>query len=166
MNEYHLDPSNYPLKWNENEGIIKIEISAKINESESKEKLMRAVKNIFPNLKTVITSENMVLGNSDDVKVLFDLFKSIFEMKILDVARKCALDGIILKENGESTNKTILYLNKQIAFINKINFGNPNDSPLGPISITIECKNLDLFIDTYFPKFEWFSIKDLKTNLT
>ena len=101
----------------------------------------------------------MVVGTSNDVNILFNLCNLIFEEKILDVARKCAIDGIIYDYDGESTNKTMIFLNKQIAYINKLNFSTFNDSPLGPITITIECQNLALFIDSYFPKFEWFVIK-------
>lgn len=159
MNEYQLDPSNYPPKWNRKDGHIKIVVSSEINSSESNEKVLKAVANIFPNLNPLVKNDNMVEGTSNDESILVNLCNLIFEQKILDVARKCALDGIIYNSNGESTNKTIFFLNKQIAYINKLNFSAQNDSPLGPISISIECQNLNLFIDTYFPKFEWFIIK-------
>ena len=160
MPDYHLNTKDYPPHWNYTENPISIEISAPINYSESETKVMIAIKNIFPNLELKKSSDNNIRGFSEDESILFTFCSKIFDQKILDVARKCVIEGIQKKVPQNDKNETIFFINKQIAFINKINFCAKNESPLGPITISITCKILDLVIDSFFPKFEWFTSKD------
>ena len=152
MTEYNLTIDQYPPKWEDAEEHMQINISTKINFSESNEKVSKALKNIFPNLEIMIDKQNKLRGSSTNIEILFHFLKLIFDQRILDVARKCVIDG---KEN-ENSPKTVFYLNKQTAFINKVSFSTFSESPLGPIKISIECEKLDFLIDQYFPKFEWF----------
>ena len=153
------NPSLYPPKWNKPESELLIEVSAKVNFSESQEKVTKAIKNIFPELDITLEKDDIISGKSSDERILFNLCKNIYSQQILDVARKCVLDGIVDSSSKEPTKKLQFYLNKQIAYKNKVNFSSPTESPLGPIVITIvtQEKDSELFIDTYFPKFEWFS---------
>ena len=121
--------------------------------------MIKAVKNIFPHIENGIEKENMIFWNFSTESVLFNLCKQIFDQKILDVARKCVIDGIKSNDHVNTIEKTVFFLNKQIAFANKVNFTTPEESPLGPIIISIKNTDLEHFIDTYFPKFEWFSKK-------
>ena len=159
LNNYQLDPNEYPPKWNNPNSKIDIEISTIINYSESKEKVIKAVKNIFPDIEDPIEKDSMIFWRFSSETVLFNFCKQIFDQKILDVARKCVIDGIKTSDRTNTTDKTVFYLNKQIAYANKVNFSTSNDSPLGPIIISIKNTDLELFIDNYFPKFEWFSKK-------
>ena len=159
LNEYQLDPALYPTNWDKKNGEIYIEVSSAVNASESEEKVKKAIKNIFPDLELSLRNENLLIGKSTNVSVLFHFFKKIFEQEILDVARKCAIESNGSENRSMKVNETIFFLNKQVAFINKVNFSSINESPLGPIVVTIESQNMELFIDTYFPKFEWFIVQ-------
>ena len=159
--DYQLNRLNYPPKWNKPENPISIKISAHLHYSESEEKVEKAIKNIFPKIELRKTEENDINGFSTNEISLFNFCLAIFDQKILDVARKCVIDGIITTDENKF-QETNFFLNKQIAYINKVNFCSKNESPLGPISISIACSNLDLLIDTFFPKFEWFTSKEKK----
>lgn len=162
MPDYQLNRLNYPPKWNKTEYPISIKISAHVHYSESKEKVEKAIKNIFPKIELSKTEENDIIGLSTNEISLFNFCLAIFDQKILDVARKCVIDGILTKSAENEFQETFFFLNKQIAYINKVNFCSKNESPLGPISVSITCSNLDLLIDTFFPKFEWFTSKENK----
>lgn len=149
----------YPPKWIKTESPISIEISALINYSESENKVEKAIKNIFPQIELKKTPENTIIGFSNTETIFFNFCSMIFDQKILDVARKCVIEGIQTNNNQNDVNETIFFINKQIAYINKVNFCEKNESPLGPISISIKTKDLQLLIDSYFPKYEWFTGK-------
>ena len=141
LNNYQLDPNEYPPKWNNPNSKIDIEISTIINYSESKEKVIKAVKNIFPEIENGIEKNDMIFWRFSTETILFNFFRQIFDQKILDVARKCVIDGIKSNDQANTTDKTVFHLNKQIAYVNKVNFSTLNESPLG--SIVISIKNTD-----------------------
>ncbi len=73
------------------------------------------------------------------------LYELLRKQRILDVARKTLRNGIV-----EQT--TIFYVNKQVAFVGKINFCDEiGESPLGPIRVELEHKNIDQLIDWLTP---------------
>ena len=122
MPDYQLNRLNYPPKWNKTEYPISIKISAHVHYSESKEKVEKAIKNIFPKIELSKTDENDIIGLSTNEISLFNFFLAIYDQKILDVARKCLIDGIITKSAENEFQETFFFLNKQIAYINKVNF--------------------------------------------
>ncbi len=73
------------------------------------------------------------------------LYELLRQQRILDVARKTLRNGIV----GQAT---IFYVNKQVAFVGKINFCDEiGESPLGPIRVELEHKNIDHLIDWLTP---------------
>lgn len=156
MDKHKLDEAQYPPKWDKKSSKLKIEISSIVNASETKQKVTKAIKNIFPDLEVTIDKENYLTGSTTNETVLFHFCELIYNQKILDVARKCILEGTSEESDSTETNKSIFYLNKQVASKNKVSFTTPDESPLGPIIIKIETEELELFINSYFPKYEWF----------
>ncbi len=156
MEKHKIDKTQYPPKWDENKGKFIIEIETMVNVSESKEKVEKGIKNIFPKLNIETNKENILTGTSSDETVLFHFCELIFNQKIMDVARKCVLDGVSKEPESSELDTSTFYLNKQVASKNKISFTTPEEAPLGPIIVRIKTKELNLFIDSYFPKYEWF----------
>jgi len=77
-----------------------------------------------------------------DLERFYDLVR---QQRILDVARKTLRKGIV-------GNSTIFFINKQVATVGKVNFcDEEGESPLGPIRIEIEYKDIEQLIDWLTP---------------
>jgi predicted RNA binding protein with dsRBD fold (UPF0201 family) len=156
LSENRIKKENYPPKWHNKEERILLEITTKINLSESDEKVKKAIHNIFPTIDLVIEDNFIIRGKSSKFSVLNKFCNLLYEQKILDGARKCFLEGIEFEGSDNLKQKSVLHLNKQTALYGKVNFSSPSESPLGPITISIETTNFELFSNAFFPKFEWF----------
>ncbi len=78
-------------------------------------------------------------------KDLERFYELVRQQRILDVARKTLRKGIV-------GNSTIFFINKQVASVGKVNFcDEEGESPLGPIRIEIEYKDIELLIDWLTP---------------
>ena len=136
-----------------------VKVSSLVNNSESEFKIRNSLTNLFPQLK-FNKKANQLEGISDNISTLFHLCLLINKQKILDAARNYIVSDIKDKvKQNHDVNEIVLFLNKQIAFYEKISFCFENDSPLGPIilRITLDPEDLDKFVDIFFPKFEWIS---------
>ncbi|MHC1604415.1 MAG: RNA-binding domain-containing protein [Candidatus Methanofastidiosia archaeon] len=106
---------------------MRIEIKTTIYPTEDEEKIMSALKNIFPKIG-FNRKENTVMGFSNNLEDLAVLKELIAKQGIRDTARH------VLKEN--KTKNTITFsLNKQVATVGKVNFS--NDCPMGPIRVRV-----------------------------
>jgi len=144
---------NFPPKWTND---IKIVIDADIQPSENSELVLQAVKTLFPTLTCQI-SDSIITGRSEDPKVLYYLCNRIFELQILDAARRSILETL-LEYSGEDFPMVVeFFLSKQVALVNKVSFIGPEDATLGPITVKIISSQLKNFLDLFFPKFEWFT---------
>lgn len=95
--------------------------------------------NIFPDLQIERTSEELV-GVTESVETLEKLLK---ELRIRSAARTLFL-------KSTEGNKLRFRLNKQVAFVGKVNFA--ERSPLGDIDVTIEDENLTDLINRIAPE--------------
>lgn len=117
-----------------------VEIACAINLSESQQKIEQAITNIF--LECIIRNENYsIITTSNDIKSLEKIRESIqsnhSQKTYLRIIQKHIID-----------NSTWFYLNKQAAFAKKIVICEEADeSPLGPIKVTISSNNLERIID-------------------
>lgn len=124
---------------------MKVEVKAKINPSEDPEKLTEALKSIFPTLDFEIMDDR-IFGESNEFGSL-EVFKNKLGLQsIRDSARRK------LKKSRED-NKIRFFLNKQAAFVHKVNFSD-GETPLGPIEVVILAKDLDRVIDYLAPSKE------------
>jgi uncharacterized protein len=124
--------------------IITIEVSiyVLIRPTERVEKVVHAVENIFPGLIMDIRGDRIEAYNG--VEALQTLHKLLREQQILDTARSVMLNGRV----GESFQ---FRLNKQAAFMGKVNFP-PEEEPLG--SIHVQITGGDRLIDWLAPRTE------------
>ena len=117
---------------------VSVKISAPVNPTEIQEKVEKAISNFFP-VELNLQDEAPTLFGEGDLESLRTLHLRLREERILDTARKILLNGI--KEDT-----TRFRLNKQVAYIGKLNFPVGEES-LGSIHVEISAKNLsDLFL--------------------
>ena len=126
---------------------ISVKISAPVNPTEMQEKVEKAISNFFPVELELQGSEIPALVGEGDLESLRTLHLRLREERILDTARKIFLNGI----EGDTTK---FRLNKQVAYIGKLNFPAGKES-LGSIHVEISAQNLNelfLVIDWLAPE--------------
>ena len=118
----------------------KIEMFCTVNPSESIEKIEKAISNIFP--YSIINNNNLsVNAQSKELRSFEKIYQFIHNNKL----QKNYLRSL---EDHLQDDTTWFYLNKQAAFVEQIAICEESDeSPLGPIKITITSSNIDAIID-------------------
>lgn len=118
-----------------------IRISVPIHLTEDREKVVRAVVNVFPDL--MVRLENGTLkGEGSSIDRLKEL---LAQQRIRNTARKVFIRSLV-------GNRCAFELNKQAAFMNRVSFG--ERSPLGNISVSIEDASIMQLIDEMAPNME------------
>ncbi|MFZ3170063.1 MAG: RNA-binding domain-containing protein [Candidatus Methanoperedens sp.] len=118
---------------------VSVKISAPVNPTEMQEKVEKAISNFFPFELKIQVSEIPALVGEGDLESLRTLHLRLREERILDTARKIFLNGI----EGDNTK---FRLNKQVAYVGKLNFPAGKQS-LGSIHVEISAQNLsELFL--------------------
>jgi predicted RNA binding protein with dsRBD fold (UPF0201 family) len=107
--------------------------------TENSDKVMMSMLNIFPDLQIEASDEELV-GTTESVENLEELLR---KQKIRSAARS------IFRKSVED-NKLRFSLNKQVAFVGKVNFA--EGAPLGDIEVTIEDDNIESLIDRIAPR--------------
>lgn len=127
----------------------KVRVFAPVNPTELQEKVEKTILNFFPVTLELLDKEIPEIFGEGDIESLRRLHLCLREERILDTARRLFLNGI----DGNSTR---FILNKQVAFIGKLNFPAGEES-LGSISVDISADNeIDLLtiIDWLAPQTE------------
>lgn len=123
------------LKMYEN---VKIKIRAELNPTEDAAKVEKAIRNIVPSARIRLVEEagfKYVVGETEGLKALEHMKTKLKARRIRDAARLVMLKWI-------EPNRTVIFLNKQVAFAGNISFSEPyGESPLGPIRVEIETEN-------------------------
>ena len=117
-----------------------IEMSCPINPSEDPAKVEKAIANIFP--YSIIKYENFtMLAQSKELRS----FEKIYETIHTNQSQKTYSRNL---ENNLENDTTWFFLNKQAAFVEKVAIcDEPEESPLGPIKVTLASSNIDGIID-------------------
>lgn len=120
---------------------MKVEIKSDLNPTESPEKLSCALKNIFPSAD-FSCRENLFLAEGDQ-KIVEHLSSLLEKQRIRDSA------NVHLRLKAHHGHLKF-FLNKQAAFVGKVNFC--SDCAMGPIMVEIEGEDLPQFIDRISPR--------------
>jgi predicted RNA binding protein with dsRBD fold (UPF0201 family) len=125
---------------------IDMKVEAIVNPSEHAQKVIDAIANIFTRCSPELSFRSRVVGRaigSDSLSILYEQVRSRSAMGVL---RRMLLDN----RAGDST---WFLLNKQAATsgIAAI-IEEQQESPLGPIRVTISCEELDKLIDWLVPE--------------
>lgn len=121
---------------------VEIEIKTKIHPTEDADKVIQAVKNLFPDAEIEVRNGDLK-ARAWDLNKFRDLLR---RQRILDTARSELI-------KGRYENEITIYLNKQTAYISKINFTD-EDAILSPIKITFKLYGISprKFIDYLAPQ--------------
>jgi predicted RNA binding protein with dsRBD fold (UPF0201 family) len=123
---------------------ISIYVEAKINPTESEDKVKQAIENIFDNVQVKVQPINrgsLLTAESKSLEGLTKFYNLLRRERIRDATRGILFEGL--------DGKTITFcLNKQVAFAGHISFSKEvAESPLGPIKVKIKCDNPKELID-------------------
>ena len=118
----------------------KIEMFCIINPSESIDKVEQTISNIFP--YSIINNNNFSINAiSKELRSFEKIYQFIHNNKL----QKNFLRSL---EDNLRNDTTWFYLNKQAAFVEQIALCEEFDeSPLGPIKVTLTSSNIDRIID-------------------
>ena len=118
----------------------KIEMSCSLNPSEDPAKVEKAITNIFP--YSIIKYENFTMfAQSKELRS----FEKIYEAIHTNQSQKTYGRNL---ENNLENDTTWFFLNKQAAFVERVAiYDEPEESPLGPIKVTLTSSNIDGIID-------------------
>ncbi len=141
--------------------LLRLRVEAPVKPTESQAKVEDGIKKIFPTLKLRLTG-NLIVGESRRPEALERLHQKLRLQAIRDSARK------VLRDRREG-NRLRFMLNKQAATVSKVSFTD-GESPLGPITVTIESSDLERVINYLAPKtragkpVKEIKLKDIKSN--
>jgi len=128
---------------------VKVHIEAKVNPTESEEKVKKAIENIFGDVQTKIqpASKGLLLtAEAKGIESLTKLYNLLRRERIRDAARGVFFEGL-------DGNTITFFLNKQVAYAGHLSFSKEvAESPLGPIKVKIKCENARQLIDWLAPK--------------
>ena len=118
----------------------KIEMFCTINPSESIEKVEQTISSIFP-YSVIKNNEFTINAISKELRSFEKIYHFIHNNKL----QKNFLRSL---EDNLQNDTTWFYLNKQAAFVEQIAICEEFDeSPLGPIKVTLTSSNIDRIID-------------------
>ena len=118
----------------------KIEMFCTINPSESIEKVEKAISNIFP-YSIINNNDFSINAQSKELRSFEKIYLFIHNNNL----QKNYLRSL---EDNLDNDTTWFYLNKQAAFVEQIAIcEESNESPLGPIKVTLTSSNIDAIID-------------------
>ena len=128
---------------------ITVKVEAMIYPTEDREKVIAAVNNVVtvPDVSELEIGPNIhvVRGRGSGKDSLAKLQNLIKQDRIRDAARALLYSAI-------TTNGIEFHLNKQVALVNHVSFCSAEgESPLGPITVKVECSNPAVVIDWLSP---------------
>ncbi|MEM2913485.1 MAG: RNA-binding domain-containing protein [Candidatus Bathyarchaeia archaeon] len=130
-------------------GNVEIKVEVEVNPTEDENKVRVAVQRVFGDIDLQSVKEGdyrRLLGKAKGIESLARFHELLRRERILDAARTVLLRGI-------QGNKITFYLNKQVAYVGHISFSQPyGESPLGPISVEIQCDDPQSLIDWLTPR--------------
>lgn len=117
-----------------------IQMSCPVNSSEDPAKVEKAIANIFP--YSIIKYENFtIFAKSKELRS----FEKIYETIHTNQSQKTYSRNL---EDNLENDTTWFFLNKQAAFVERVAIcDEPEESPLGPIKVTLTSSNIDGIID-------------------
>ena len=128
---------------------ITLRIEVDVNPTESEEKIQKTIMNIFGDIPIQIkqaAKSKRVIAQAKGTANLGNLRNILRRDKIRDAARKAL-------HHGRKKDTSTIYINKQVAYAGHVSFSEAEgESPLGPIKISIESKDLTKLIDWLAPR--------------
>ena len=115
-----------------------VRLSARCYPTESRDKVVAAIRSIFPDAK--VQGEEQINATSTSVEMFSELLK---RQRIRDAARAVLRRGV--------DGRTVSFrLNKQVAAVGKVSFSQEGHA-LGDIEVAVEPDDVDAFIQSVAP---------------
>lgn len=126
-----------------------LRVSSEVRPTEDENKVLESITNLFDIDKYEVVERppyRELVAESKSIASLFKFYEVLRQERILDTARKVMF-------NGRTEEEIHFKLHKQSAYAGKISFITyDNESPMGPIKVTIRSDNIDEIIDWLAPK--------------
>jgi len=120
---------------------LKVMVSTPLKRSEDPGRVRSSMENVLGAGVSLKERDGQIQFVGFDEEFLYPLYEAIRKRRTLAVARRLLL-------NQAEEGKTHILLNKQAAFVGILVLCEDEaESPMGPIEMTIETKNLESFID-------------------
>jgi uncharacterized protein len=124
--------------------LVELKVEARVNPSESPEKVKTAVANVIQ-CTPEIRYGNKVIGKSFGGESLRTIYEQIRSRSAMGVLRHILLVN-------KFYNSTWFLLNKQAAVAGiLVVIDDEQESPLGPVKVTISCEEIDALVDWLAP---------------
>ena len=125
---------------------IELKVEATVNPSERTQKVIDAISNLFARCSPELSFRRRVVGRAFGSDSLAMLYEQVRSRSAMGVLRRKLLDN----RAGDST---WFFLNKQAATSGiAAVIEDEQESPIGPIRVTISCEELDALIDWLVPE--------------
>lgn len=128
------------------ESPVELKVEAPVNPSEDPQKVIDAVANVVERCSPEFRYGSRVVGRAAGIEPLSLLYEQVRSRSAMGVLRRMLLDN----RAGDST---WFLLNKQAATAGiAAVIEEEQESPLGPIRVTLSCEELDALIDWLVPE--------------
>jgi len=125
---------------------VELKVEAPVNPSEDPQKVIDAVANVVERCSPEFRYGSRVVGRAAGIEPLSLLYEQVRSRSAMGVLRRMLLDN----RAGDST---WFLLNKQAATAGiAAVIEEEQESPLGPIRVTLSCEELDALIDWLVPE--------------
>jgi len=128
---------------------VQIRIEAEVNQTEDLEKVQIAIENMFGSLDFEVKERiwgQLLATRLTGIQGLTKLSNLLKREQILSAARK------VLRKSIDN-NSITFYLNKQVAYAGHVSFCQQSgESPLGPITVKIDCEDPKKLVNWLAPK--------------
>jgi uncharacterized protein len=125
---------------------VELKVEAPVNPSEDPEKVIGAIERVVEKCLPEFRYGSSVMGRAAGSEPLSILYEQVRSRSAMGVLRRMLLDN----RAGDST---WFLLNKQAATAGVAAvIEDEQESPLGPIKVTISCEELDILIDWLVPE--------------
>jgi uncharacterized protein len=125
---------------------IELKVEAPVNSSEDPQKVIDAITNVVGRCSPEFRYGRRVVGRATGAEPLSILYEQVRSRSAMGVLRRMLLDN----RAGDST---WFLLNKQAATAGiAAVIDEEQESPLGPIRVTISCEELDALVDWLVPE--------------
>lgn len=147
--------------------VLLVRVVATINPTEVPERVIKAITNIFPfdPASAEITPASRVVRLDIDPSVRYTVegnevvFKSsnpavlalFHELLRKEYIVECGRAVLLRAKGAHGAGEVRFLLNKQVATRGKVHFAEPGESPLGPITVSIQSDDIDAMIDWLTP---------------
>jgi predicted RNA binding protein with dsRBD fold (UPF0201 family) len=125
---------------------IEIKVEATVNPSEDPQKVIAAIENVIDKCYPEFRYGSRAVGRARGTEPLSLIYEQVRSRSAMGVLRRMLLDN----RSGETT---WFYLNKQAAAAGiAAVIEDEQESPLGPIRVTIDCEELDSIVNWLVPE--------------